>query len=185
MSNEIITGIGPKKTTEKLWEATSIGGWEGDHNLTIDISKRYIIFAWVKKDPLIDTDPCTLNFGIDGSLINNETGATVFDPNFFVSASWMTGGDLNSYIDEWLLCVGNIFPSTTANTITTYSGIYDLTGERIVNGIDYRWNADPTPWNGERIIQDNSSSEILYIARPSIYQYDTIKGPFIEQILGV
>lgn len=185
MSNAIVTGIGPKSTTEKLWKVTSIGGWTGDHDITIDTSKAYIVYFWIYKDALINTASCTLNFGIEGTVLNNETGASILDPNFVLSASWNTGGDLENYTGEWLLCAGYIFPSTTSNTETTYSGIYDLTGERIVEGTDYRWSTDPSPWGGEMVLQDNSSSEILYIARPSIYQYDSVKGPFIEQILGI
>jgi len=183
--NEIVSGLGPKNTIEKLWKVTSIGGWEADHNLTIDITKRYIIFIWVKKDELISANSCSFNFGIIGSFLNNSTGISAVDPNFFISASWAIGGNMNSYIDEWVLCAGYIFPSTTANTATTYSGVYDLTGERIVEGVDYRWSADPSPWSCERIIQDNTSNEILYIARPSIFEYDPITGPFIEQIIGI
>jgi hypothetical protein len=117
--------------------------------------------------------------------LNNEIGSAVSSPYFVLSENWVGETILNGYIGEWLLCVGNIFPSTTENNPITYSGIYDLSGERIVEGIDYRWSADPSLWDGERIIQDNESNEVLIIAKPAIYQFDENKGPFIENILGI
>ena len=183
--NEIITGIGPKNTIEKLWKVTSIGGYEADHSLTIDISKRYIIYCWIYKDELVSSDICTFTYGIQGAVLKNSNGSYQVDPKFINNGVFSPSGNLNSYVGEWLLSIGFIFPSTTVNTATTYSGIYDLSGERVLEGIDYRWSADPTPWAGETILQGNSSSEVLYIARPSIYEYDSIKGPFIENILGI
>lgn len=184
MANIIVSSIGPRNTTEKLWNVTSIGGFNGDHGLTVDISKKYMVFCWVYKEALIGSLACSLSFGIRGSVLNNSSGASVSNPNFADALSWRTGGSLYGYDDQWLFCCGYVFPSTISNTATTYGGIYTRRGTKIYSCVDYRWDVDPSPWEGESISQSNGDSNIIYIARPSILLCDEFE-PNIKRMIGL
>lgn len=184
MANLIEYGVGPRDTTEKLWKVTASGGFNGDHSFTIDISEKYLFFCWVYKETLIGTLACSLNVGIQGTFLDNSDGSSVLNPSFMDDLSWRTGGSLEGYTGQWLFCCGYIFPSGTANTATTYSGIYTANGSKIYSGTDYRWSSDPSPWAGETVSQSCSESNVLYIARPSFYLCDS-NEPHVKRMIGL
>lgn len=184
MANIIEYGVGPRNTTEKLWKVTSTGGFDGDHYLSVDISKKYLFFCWIYKEDLVGSLSCSLSVGFKGILRNNSNGASSTDPNFINALSWRSGGTLYNYDQQWLLCCGYIFPSTTSNTATTYSGIYNKKGTKIYSAPDYRWNLNPSPWDGESVTQSNEDGNVLYIARPSIYLCDEYE-PNIKRMIGL
>ena len=184
MSNERVSGIGPRTTSETLWKTTATGGWNGDHSFTIDISEKYLFFVWLYKESLIGTLSISLDIGYQGTLINNATGVSDSTPMFIDSLSWRSGGSLYGYEEQWLFCCGYIFPSTTANTVTTNSGIYTSKGVKIYSGVDFRWNTDPTPWEGEVVKQTCSENNVIYFARPSFYLCDDYE-PNIKRMIGL
>ena len=184
MANIIVQDNGPRDTTEKLWKTTGIGGFDGNHSLTVDISKKYLFFVWVYKEALVGSLACSLSIGFKGTLVNNSSGASSVNPSFINALSWRSGGSLYGYDEQWLFCCGYIFPSTTSNTATTYSGIYNQRGTKIYSGIDYRWSTNPSPWAGESVSQSNEESNVIYFARPSLYLCDEYE-PNIKRMIGL
>lgn len=184
MSNLIEYGIGPRDTTEKLWKVTANGGFEVDQDISIDISEKYLFFCWIYKEALVGTLTCSLNVGLQGTLLDNSDSSSSVDPNFINALSWRSGGSLYGYTGRWLFCCGYIWPSTTTDNATTYSGIYTTNGTKIYTSPDYRWGTDPSPWGGGSVSQSCTEDNILYIARPSLYLCDS-NGPNIKRIIGL
>ena len=184
MSNIIEYGIGPRDTTEKLWKVTASGGYGGDHSLTIDITEKYLFFAWIYKDTMIGTTACSLSMGFQGTILDNSDGSSLTDPSFINALSWRSGGDLYGYEERWLLCCSYIFPYGTSNSATVYGGIYTANGTKILDTVDYRWSSDPSPWAGESISQSCTEDNVLYIARPSLYLCDEFE-PNIKRMIGL
>jgi hypothetical protein len=125
-----------------------------------------------------------VTLGFKGTLVNNSSGASSVNPSFINALSWRSGGSLYGYDEQWLFCCGYIFPSTTSNTATTYSGIYNQRGTKIYSGIDYRWSTNPSPWAGESVSQSNEESNVIYFARPSLYLCDEYE-PNIKRMIGL
>lgn len=183
--NTIITGVGPKNTTEKLWKVTASGGYTANRILTLESSKRYIFYTWIKKEGLLTSGSATFSFGVQGNFRIMSNGTASASPWFINSASFNSNEDLKKNINNWLLAVGVIFPYGTENAPSKFSGIYDSAGKKIFTGADYRWANTPASSLGEKVSCSSSANEVTYIARPSIYEYDPIKGPFIERIIGL
>ncbi len=140
--NEIINGITPFGDTDLLWECRNQdnntvvalspdGGW----NTTIfpvDKTIGYRYTVWVKR-----TGNLTDGAAYHGTqYVNNLDGTENTNPYFWA-------GDLPQ-IDTWYLLVGIIHPHNYTGADTGESGVYDLQGNKVLDGSEFKWKANTT-----------------------------------------
>ncbi|WP_435624306.1 DUF6443 domain-containing protein [Flagellimonas sp.] len=119
-----------------IWEcgndqsSNSDGGWN-TVSINVDKTKTYRYTVWVRR-----------NHGQEGQTyhgtqhVNNLSGSANGDPYFW-------NGDLPQ-LDTWYLLVGIIHPHTHGTTGSGVSGVYDLQGNKVDNGTDFKWRSDTT-----------------------------------------
>ncbi len=111
-------------------DSGSDGGWNTDY-FNVDKTKTYRYTVWVRR-----------NHSQNGSTyhgtqnVDNLGGGANGNPYFW-------SGDLPQ-LDEWYLLVGIVHPYTHGSTDTGVSGVYDLQGNRVIDGTEYKWRSDTT-----------------------------------------
>ena len=131
--NQVINGTTPFGDTDLLWECVNDastgadGGWTTDY-IPVDISKPYRYSMWIKRSG--NRTDGTIYFG--GGSFKNMDGSANANPYFWI-------GDLPQ-IDTWYLLVGYVHPSDYTGADIGVSGIYDTSGNKVLDGTEYRWN---------------------------------------------
>ncbi len=129
--NTVVNGANPFGTTNLLWEckpdATSNadGGWNTDY-FTIDNTKTYRYTVWVKRT---GSQAGTTYHGTQN--VNNLNGTANSNPYFWA-------GDLPQ-LNTWYLMVGIVHPHSYTGGDTGESGVYDLNGNKVIDGTEYKW----------------------------------------------
>lgn len=136
--NGIIEGTSPFGGIDALWEcnndaaSNADGGWNTAY-LGIDNTKTYRYTVWVKRTGNISngrTYHGTKN-------VNNLDGTANSNPYFF-----------SSYLPQantWYLLVGIIHPHDFSGTTSTgVSGVYDMQGNKVLGGNEFKWSASTT-----------------------------------------
>ena len=135
--NLIIEGQTPFGDTGLLWrcgnDATSgpDGGWKTD-SFTIDNTKSYRYTVWVMR-----TENVTNGDTYHGTReVNNLDDSPNGNPYFWA-------GKLPQ-VDTWYLLVGVIHPHTYQLGNSGESGVYDVDGNKVLDGTDFKWRATST-----------------------------------------
>ncbi len=129
--NERLYGTGPFGQDALLWQCgndaadDADGGWNTNY-FSIDNTKAYRYTVWVKRTWSQDgvTYHGTQN-------VNNLDGTSNTNPYF-----WL--GDLPQ-INTWYLLVGVVHPHTYAGGYSGVSGVYDLNGNKVLSGTEFKW----------------------------------------------
>ncbi|WP_344821241.1 DUF6443 domain-containing protein, partial [Aquimarina gracilis] len=129
-------GVDPYGNLSLVWKCGSDtandadGGWNTDYfNVDKNVGYRYTV--WVKRTGSQDgsTYHGTRNVStLAGSRHNN--------PYF-----WL--GDLPK-LDTWYLLVGVIHPYNYTGSDQGISGVYDINGNKVIDGNEFKWNDDVT-----------------------------------------
>lgn len=130
--NDIIEFPDPWGQLRPVWRATpdatsgADGGWNKD--FSCDDKKRYRISVWILRTG--DASGSTY-LGCRQSTANSENldGTPNGNPYFMA-------GDYT--YNQWLLWVGVIHPSTHGNDSWGIAGVYDLQGNKLHNGTEYK-----------------------------------------------
>ena len=137
LENRIISGTTPFGNTDLIWECVNDapsgadGGWNTNYiNVDDDIAYRYTV--WVKKSANL-TDGATYH---GTQNVNDLSGSANTNPYFW-------SGDLPQ-IDTWYLLVGYIHPSGYTGSDIGISGVYDIHGNKVIDGTEFKWNANYT-----------------------------------------
>ncbi|WP_299627680.1 DUF6443 domain-containing protein [uncultured Tenacibaculum sp.] len=132
--SRIVSGTTPFGDTDLLWECIPDaasgpdGGWNTDY-FKIDNTKSYRYSVWVKR---IGSHNGTIYHGTQN--VRNLDGTTNGNPYF-----WQ--GFLPQ-LDTWYLLVGVIHPhSYTSSRGTGTSGVYDVNGNKILEGNEFKWHS--------------------------------------------
>jgi len=135
--NLIVEGQTPFGVTDLLWrcgnDATSDadGGWNTDQ-FTIDNTKKYRYTTWVKR-----TGDITNGYTYHGTQnVNNLDGTPNGNPYFWSSKL--------PQANTWYLLVGIVHPHSYTGANSGESGVYDVSGNKISNGQDYKWKPTST-----------------------------------------
>lgn len=129
--NKRVFGESPTGNTEILWKCdndasnNADGGWDTDY-FPIDPLKKYRYTTWVKRT---GSNSGTTYHG--AQLVNDLSGKGVTNPYFW-------SGDLPQ-VDEWYAIVGVIHPSNYTGGDTGESGVYDLNGNKVIDGTEFKW----------------------------------------------
>ncbi|WP_281228765.1 DUF6443 domain-containing protein [Flavobacterium aquiphilum] len=133
IENIRINGLNPFGKTDRLWRCVNDasndadGGWNTSL-VNIDKTKAYQYAVWVKRTGGQNgiTYHGTQNVvNLDGSANSN--------PYFWV-------GNLPA-LDTWYLMVGMIHPSTYTGGYSGISGVYDIAGNKVISGTDFKWSS--------------------------------------------
>ena len=134
--NTIINGTTPFGDTDLLWECKEVqgaggSGWTTDF-FAVDKTKPYRYTTWVKR-----TGNLTEGAVYHGPYsVNNLDGTSNTNPYFWY-------GDLPQ-IDTWYLLVGYIHPSDYTGADVGISGVYDVLGNKVLDGTEFKWNTTAT-----------------------------------------
>nr|WP_299215038.1 DUF6443 domain-containing protein [uncultured Allomuricauda sp.] len=141
-------------------DSGSDGGWNTDY-INVDKTKTYRYTVWVRR-----------NHSQNGSTyhgtqnVDNLGGGANGNPYFW-------SGDLPQ-LDEWYLLVGIVHPYTHGSTDTGVSGVYDLQGNRVIDGTEYKWRTDTT--------DSRFRSYLYYCTDVNVRQY--FYDPMLEVVDG-
>ncbi|WP_378176376.1 DUF6443 domain-containing protein [Aquimarina sp. SS2-1] len=134
--NQRIYGTNPFGEQSLLWRCgndtnnDADGGWNTDY-IPVDKNVAYRYTVWVKRTGSQDgrTYHGTQN-------VNTLNGNPHSNPYFF-------NGDLPQ-LDIWYLMVGIVHPHTYTGNGSGVSGVYDINGNKVLNGIEFKWSNNTT-----------------------------------------
>ncbi len=133
--NLIVNGTTPFGDQDLLWqcgndaESDADGGWHTSR-YGIDKTKTYRYSVWVKR---------TIS-ATNGRVYIGTKNVSSLDgiPN---SNPYFWHGFLPQ-IDTWYLMVGIVHPHDYTGSDIGESGVYDINGNKIMDGTEFKWNAD-------------------------------------------
>ncbi|TXN36890.1 hypothetical protein FVB32_00975 [Flagellimonas hymeniacidonis] len=111
-------------------DSGSDGGWNTDY-FNVDKTKTYRYTVWVRRHHSNNGHSYHGTQNVD-----NLGGGANGNPYFWV-------GD-PPQLEEWYLLVGIIHPYTHGSTDTGVSGVYDLQGNKVLDGTEFKWRSDTT-----------------------------------------
>lgn len=164
--NSIINGTTPFGDTDLLWECkpdSSInpdGGWFTDY-IDIDQTKTYRYSVWVKKD--VNLNDGSTSIGTQNVL--NLSGSAQNNPFFW-------DGDLPE-LNKWYLVIGLIHPANYNGGNIGVSGVYDVNGHKVLNGVEFKWDSNYSQSRFKSYLwgADNTNTR-QYFWSPLIQQID-------------
>jgi RHS repeat-associated protein len=166
--NQIVSGITPFGNTDLLWECipdasnNADGGWNSD-SFDIDNTKAYRYTLWVKRT---GSQNGTTYHGVRDN-VSNLNGTINTNPYY-----WQ--GDLPQ-LDTWYLVVGYIHPFDYTGADIGISGVYDIDGNKVLDGTEYKWTANSTTKSYFR-------SYLYYSTDTSVRQY--FWSPVVQKMDG-
>ncbi|WP_177183515.1 DUF6443 domain-containing protein [Olleya namhaensis] len=166
--NDVVDGVSPFGDASVLWECNNDaarnadGGWNTAY-LGIDNTKTYRYTVWVKRTGNVAngrTYHGTRN-------VNNLSGTSNSNPYFFA-------GNLPQ-ANKWYLMVGIIHPHNFSGTTSTgESGVYDMQGNKVKPGNEFKWRSNTT--------YSNFRSYLYYCTDTTAKQY--FWNPVLQEFNG-
>ncbi|QXP72522.1 hypothetical protein H0I31_02140 [Tenacibaculum sp. AHE15PA] len=164
--SKIVSGTTPFGATDLLWEckpdATSNadGGWNTQY-FEIDNTKTYRYTIWVKRT---GSQAGSTYHGTQN--VNNLNGTANGNPYFWA-------GDLPQ-LNTWYLMVGVVHPYNYTGGNTGVSGVYDINGNKVLGGTEFKWRLDNT--------STRLRDYLYYCTDTSVRQY--FWSPLFQQVNG-
>ena len=144
-------------------------GWNSDH-FDIDKNVGYMYTVWMKRT---GTGSATAYHGIWN--VDFTWGGSAGNP-YFVTKNLPN-------VNTWYLVVGMIHPHTYAGGSPTVSGIYDINGNKVADGTDFKWKSNTTSTRLRDFYYDaNATNSYAYYWNPRITIVDNNSQP-ISQII--
>ncbi len=164
--NKIINSATPFGGTGLVWACipdaanNADGGWNTD-SFTIDKTKTYRYSVWVKR-----TGNNNGSTYIGTKNVSSLNGVAQGNPYFWV-------GDL-PILNTWYLLVGVVHPYNYSGSDTGVSGVYDIDGNKILDGTEYKWQSITT--------RSYFRNYLYYCTDTSVRQY--FWSPLLQKIDG-
>ncbi|WP_430968316.1 DUF6443 domain-containing protein [Spongiimicrobium sp. 2-473A-2-J] len=164
--NEREMGLNPFGNSDLLWKcgndtaSNADGGWNTDY-FNVDKTATYRYTVWVKRSYSNDG---TTYHGTQN--VNNLDGTANGNPYFW-------NGDLPQ-LNQWYLLVGVIHPYTYSGGDTGESGVYDMQGNKVLDGTEYTWRSDTTT--------SRFRSYLYYATNTNVRQF--FWNPVLQQLDG-
>ena len=174
--NVIVSGTTPFGETDLLWECInqddeatgptgenlrSDGGWNTSW-FPVDKTVGYRYTAWVKRTG--STTNGRLYYGTRNvsNLSDEPQSNPYFDQDVILPE-----------LDTWYLMVGVVHPYGYAGTDTGESGIYDVTGVKIIDGEEFKWNQNTTVTRFRNFMYNCSDLNVRqYFYKPLLQRLD-------------
>ena len=179
--NEIITGTTPFGDSDLLWECSNLddntvpaeradGGWNTAW-YAVDNTVGYRYTIWVKR-----TGSTTDGNTYHGTKnVNDLDGTPNSNPYFFHSNL--------PQVDTWYLMVGIIHPHNYTGADTGESGVYDMQGNKVLDGKEYKWDSSTTTSRFRNYMYYSVvSSTKQYFYKPLLERLDGGELPVIDHI---
>ncbi len=134
--NNRINGPDPSGKLSLLWHcgndvnSDADGGWNTDY-INVDKNVGYRYTVWIKRTGSKDG-----NSYHGTQNVNNLDGTANNNPYFWVSDPPL--------LDTWYLLVGVIHPYQYSGSNSGVSGVYDINGNKVMNGNDFKWRSNTT-----------------------------------------
>lgn len=168
--NIIVNAIGPSASNENIWACidadTSVlqdGGFYSS-STTVDSTKGYMFAVFIKTT----TNNGTSYFGpSNNSLIANLVGTVNSNPYFWY-------GDLPA-LNTWYLLVGYVYPSSYGTTDGGISGIYNMSGTKVVSTTSFKFTSGAIQSYLRCFHYANpagTGDQVQFMARPVVIQCD-------------
>ena len=169
--NAIVTTTGPSGLNERLWACidTDIasdadGGWNTTYN-SIDSTKGYLFAVFVRTNSNNGT-----------TWLGTSTNNTILDLSGTVNASpyFISGIDLPA-LNTWYLLIGYVYPNGYGTTDGGISGVYNLSGTKLVSGTSFKFNTGATSVLQRCYHYYNTTgtgTQVQHMARPVVIQCD-------------
>lgn len=171
-----VQGTTPSDETDILWEcannagsARSDGGFYSGY-FPVDKSSSYIFTVWVKKGANLTDGRSYL-----GTLnVSTLSGSPHSNPYF-------VPGRVLPELDEWYLFVGVVHPYNYSGGDTGISGIYDKEGNRVYDGIEWKWNSTTTQTKMRALLYNASNTSTRqYFWNPTVQKLNKTSGNFVN-----
>ncbi|MFC7774543.1 DUF6443 domain-containing protein [Flavobacterium sp. GCM10027622] len=171
--NNRINEVTPFGQIDKVWrcgsdvESDADGGWNTSP-IQIDHKKAYQYCVWIKRKNSLN------GYAHHGTgNVQNLDGTPDNNPYFWA-------GSLPA-LDKWYLLVGYIHPSDYVGSDTGKSGLYDMQGNKIINGKEFKWNAGVTSAHFRNYMYYvTDTNAVQYFYNPTLQAIDgsesTLKG---------
>ncbi len=134
--NSRTIGVDPTGKSSLVWYCDNDsgndadGGWNTDY-ITVDKNIGYRYTVWVKRTGSND------GHSYHGTQnVNNLNGSANSNPYFWY-------GDVPQ-LDTWYLLVGVIHPYQYTGTNSGITGVYDQSGNKVIDGTDFKWMSSTT-----------------------------------------
>lgn len=166
IENLRINGVNPFGKTDRIWRCVNDavsdadGGWNTSL-IPIDKTKAYQYAVWVKRS---GGQNGTTYHGTQNVV--NLDGSANGNPYFWY-------GNLPA-LDTWYLMVGMIHPSTYTGSYSGISGVYDMAGNKVLSGTDFKWSSTTT--------NSYFRSYLYYATDLNVSQY--FYSPIVQKIDG-
>ncbi|MEX0273997.1 MAG: DUF6443 domain-containing protein [Flavobacteriaceae bacterium] len=134
--NEREYGLNPFGSEALLWKCGNDassgpdGGWDTNH-IAVDINATYQYAVWVKR-----THSQNGKTYHGPRYVDNLSGGANSNPYFW-------SGDLPQ-LETWYLLVGIVHPNGYTGGDTGVSGVYDLQGNKVLDGTEFKWSSTTT-----------------------------------------
>lgn len=164
VENLRINGLNPFGKTDKLWRCVNDaandadGGWNTSL-IPIDKTQSYQYAVWVKRT---GGQNGTTYHGTQNVV--NLDGTANTNPYFWY-------GNL-PLLDTWYLMVGMIHPTSYTGGYSGISGVYDMSGTKVLNGTDFKWSSSS--------MNSYFRSYLYYATDVSVSQY--FYNPILQKI---
>ena len=161
------------------------GGWNVT-NLAINHTQTYRLSVWIRReDAFSSTTPSVVTgrtyFGTQANTVYN-LGTTTLNNNPYFRNNIIS--ELPSMVDNWLLWVAHIHPSSYSGFSIANSGVFKTDGTRLIGMTDYKWALNQTV-GGHRVYLFYSTSvnekQFYYRPRMEIVNANT---PSINDLLN-
>ncbi len=181
VENKRVYSVGPTGEPELLWECSNNalnenvqdGGWT-TNLVTIENDKTYMYSTWVKRT----------GSAAEGKVMHTGSNLVSLDNNTVTATPSFVNANLPT-VNEWYLLVGVIHPSGHAAGDLGISGIYDLNGNKVVDGTEWKWQSTVnTTRFGDYMYQVNGNTTRQYFYQPVLQKMDGTELS-IEGILGI
>ncbi len=166
IENQRINGTDAYGNTSMLWQCgndssnNADGGWNTSY-MAVDNTVGYRYTVWVKRT---GSQNGTTYHGTQN--VNNLSGSANGNPYFWA-------GDLPN-LNQWYLLVGVIHPYSYSGGNSGISGVYDVNGNKVISGNDFKWSSTTTT--------SRFRSYLYYSTNTSVRQY--FNAPVVQRLDG-
>lgn len=142
--NLVTSGETPFGNTDLLWKTTNQddtdatdssvkpdGGWTGAP-ISVDKTRTYRYSTWVKKTGNLTNGYTYLGTKHVSDFAGNPQGNPYFWYGYLPQ------------LDTWYQIRGVVHPYDYTGADTGESGVYDINGNKVLDGTEFKWNADTT-----------------------------------------
>ncbi|MEM1338968.1 MAG: DUF6443 domain-containing protein [Bacteroidota bacterium] len=173
IENSRVLAPDPYGKTATIWQCGNQadngpdGGWNTDY-FDVDKTATYRYTVWVRRH---HSQNGATHHGTQN--VENLSGGANSNPYFW-------NGDLPQ-LDTWYLMVGMVHPHTHSGGDTGISGVYDLAGNKVLDGTEFKWSSTTTTSRFRNFLSNCTDVNVRqYFHAPTLEIVDGTERPLTE-----